>query len=153
MNADFELQTDGTLRPNKGGRREGAGRKPGYSPKDADSAATPNDAHLSEGTKRAIELSNAKLAKAQADAKNAELKFQIDSGEYLSRSAYREASAEALASVASHIRQIPDILEKEFGLDPAVLVKIEESINESLTTLANELEMFVTDATEKAKGK
>src|SRR5215217_5587984 len=144
MNADFELQTDGTLRPNKGGRREGAGRKPGYSPKDRSQADSPDAPHLSEA---------AKLAKAQADAKNAELRFQIDSGEYLSRSAYREASAEALASVASHIRQIPDILEKEFGLDPAVLVKIEESINEALTTLANELEMFVTDEPEKGKGK
>src|SRR5215217_7500245 len=144
MNADFELQTDGTLRPNKGGRREGAGRKPGYSPKDRSQADSPDAPHLSEATKR---------AKAQADAKNAELRFQIDSGEYLSRSAYREASAEALASVASHIRQIPDILEKEFGLDPAVLVKIEESINEALTTLANELEMFVTDEPEKGKGK
>lgn len=152
MHADFELDPDGTLRPdNQGGRRAGAGRKPGYSQKERASAATADTPGISEATKRAIELSDAKLAKAQADAKNAELKFQIDSGEYLSRTAFREASATALASVASHIRQIPDILEKEFGLEPAVLVKIEESINESLATLANELEMFTEEDSNKGK--
>lgn len=145
MNADFELLEDGQVTPSgKGGPRPNSGRPKGFSPKQNENA-TADTPGITQATKRAIELSDAKLAKAQADARNAELKFKRDSGEYLSRTAYREASAEAMASCASHIRQLPDILERKFNLAPELVLKIEEEINAALDTLADELEMFVSE--------
>lgn len=132
MHADFDLAPDGTTSPVRprvgghGGRREGAGRKPAdYEP--------PEDAK------------NYNAAKARNEAAKAglnELELKIKSGEYLSRAAYREASATLLAELAQGLRSLPDTLERKFGLSPEALLHVERTIDEAMQTVADGLELF-----------
>lgn len=138
MHADFELTADGTVRTGPGGRREGAGRPKGYSPKEAELP----DEYQSEATKRAIRKSDATIAKLEAEAQMAALKFEIESGNYLPRDAYREASATLLAEVAQAIRGLPDLLERKANLSPDQVVLCEKVIDDALATLSSGLAMF-----------
>lgn len=132
MHADFDLAPDGTTSPvlprvgGHGGRREGAGRKPAdYEP--------PEDAK------------NYNAAKARNEAAKAglnELELKIKSGEYLSRAAYREASATLLAELAQGLRSLPDTLERKFGLSPDALLHVERTIDEAMQAVADGLELF-----------
>ena len=132
MHADFDLAPDGTISPSRsrpgghGGKREGAGRKPAdYEPPeeklDYDKAKTRNEA-----------------AKAGLN----ELELKIKSGEYLSRTAYREASATLLAELAQGLRSLPDTLERKFGLSPEALLHVEKTIDEAMQGVADGLELF-----------
>lgn len=127
----------------------GAGRPAGYSPKQADRPAEEllNDPEVSEATKRAIRSAEAKTAEIEWKAKNQELKYKIDSGEYLSRGAFREASATLLAEVAGAIRNLPDLLERKASLTPAQAKLVEDTIDAAMATLADGLEMFVEQPT------
>ena len=132
MHADFDLAPDGTTSPVRprvgghGGRREGAGRKPAdYEP--------PEDAK------------NYNAAKARNEAAKAglnELELKIKSDEYLSRDAYREASATLLAELAQCLRSLPDTLERKFGLSPEALQHVERTIDEAMQAMADGLELF-----------
>lgn len=132
MHADFDLAPDGTISPSRsrprghGGKREGAGRKPAdYEP--------PEDAK------------NYNAAKARNEAAKAglnELELKIKSGEYLSRTAYREASATLLAELAQGLRSLPDTLERKFGLSPEALLHVERTIDEAMQGVADGLELF-----------
>ena len=145
MHADFDLAPDGSLTPSRGGRREGAGRKPGYSPKNAEALDQLSDADLSDlpddSTTTAIKKARAIARKEEALANQAELKYKIDSKEYLSRSAFREASATLLAELAQ-LRSIPDVLERRFALAPEVVQDMEQTIDEALATVAAGLALF-----------
>lgn len=122
----------------------GSGRPAGYSPKEAEESDDPlNDPNVSEATKRAIRASIAKMEKVEWDAKNAELKYKIDSGEYLSRAAMREACATLLAEVAHSLRSLPDLLERKAAMEPKQLQLVEQTIDATLATLADGLELFV----------
>ncbi len=122
----------------------GSGRPAGYSPKEADESTDPlNDPNVSEATKRAIRASLAKASKLEWDALNAELKYKVDSGEYLSRVAFREACATLLAEIAHTMRSLPDLLERKASMTPAQLLLVETTVDASLATLAEGLELFV----------
>ncbi len=145
MDADFELEADGQVRSTRGGRREGAGRPKGYSPKaaramqggDAADGDEPN-----QQTNATVRKALAVAAKEEWLAKQAELDYKKDAGEYLSRGAYREASATLLAELAQGLRSIPDTLERKFGLAPDVVLAIQTTIDERMQAVADGLELF-----------
>ena len=146
MRADFELDKSGTLHPKGFGRGAGAGRKPGFQPKIAqkmqDADLFVADEVASEPTTLAVRKARAQTAEIEWKALQAELNYKKDSGEYLSRSAFREASATLLAEVAQALRSLPDILERKCSLAPDALVKSEQVIDDALSTLSAGLEMF-----------
>lgn len=149
MHADFELNSDGQITPthNKGGKREGAGRKPGYSPEKIAELESLTDQELDDRPQdtntTALKKARAVARKEQALADQAELKYRIDSKEYLARAAFREVCATLLAELAQGLRSIPDSLERKHALDPKVVQEIERVIDEGLSTVAAGLELFV----------
>lgn len=132
MHADFDLAPDGTTSPVRprvgghGGKREGAGRKP-------DDYEAPPDKQKFDEAKARNEAAKAGLN---------ELELKIKSGEYLSRTAYREASATLLAELAQGLRSLPDTLERKFGLSPEALLHVERTIDEAMQSVADGLELF-----------
>lgn len=143
MHADFELDSSGEVRPSGFGQGKGGGRLPGFQPKLAKELA---DGGIPEGATEATTLAVRK-ARAQTEdlewkALQSELNYKKDSGEYLSRTAFREASATLLAEVAQALRSLPDILERKCSLTPEALVRAEQVIDDALSTLANGLELF-----------
>lgn len=130
MHADFDLFTDGTVAPARrgghGGARANSGPKPaGY--------VKPEEA---------VDFDKAKARNEAAKAGLNELELKIKSGEYLSRSAYREASATLLAELAQGLRSLPDTLERKFGLPPNVVQHIESTLDEAMKSVADGLELF-----------
>lgn len=132
MHADFDLAPDGTTSPARprvgghGGKREGAGRKPAdYEPPE-----------------EKLDYDKAKARNEAAKAGLNELELKIKSGEYLSRAAYREASATLLAELAQGLRSLPDTLERKFGLSPEALLHVERTIDEAMQGVADGLELF-----------
>jgi hypothetical protein len=123
------------------------GRPKGYSPKEAHAEAVDGDQYQSPATKRAIRKAEAAIQKEEALAKSAALKYEIDSGNYLPRDAFREASATLCAEVAQALRSIPDLLERKANLAPAQVVICERLIDEVQSTLAANLALF-TDGRE-----
>lgn len=147
MNDDlFDLLPDGTVIEGHGGKRAGAGRRKGYSPKARKQIEAgeidPNDSAVSDATKLAIRKAVALTEKEEALAQQAWLKFNIDSGEYLPRAAFREASATLLSELAQGLRSLPDEIERKFSLAPEVLQLLEAVIDERLNAVALGLEVF-----------
>ena len=70
------------------------------------------------------------------------LELQIETGKYLPRDAYREATATVLATLAQSMRSIPDTLERKHGLPPEALKYIEDTIDEQLSSAAATLALF-----------
>ena len=87
--------------PTRGGRREGAGRKPGYSPKKAEELAKADGQ-----TDSTVAFSKARARKEAALADMHELDFKIKAGKYLPREAFRDACATLLSSVAQLSLQV-----------------------------------------------
>ena len=144
MSNVLELGADGYVSdpstpPKRGpGRPRGSFNKP-KAPADTVSAEDELDIELGKLAKRkAVALTE----KEEALARQNWLKYEIDSGNYLPRSAYREASATLLAEVAQALRSIPDMLERKFSLPPEALVMVQTVIDDQLNTLADGLEMF-----------
>lgn len=148
MHADFELNPDGGVRPASNrdkpppgfGRGRPAGLQQGERAKleEGDPTADPN-----ERTRLAWRKAEALTLKEEALASQAQLKYQIDSGNYLSRDAFREASATAMAEVAQAVRSLPDLLERKANLSPEQVVLAERVIDEALAGLSATLSMFV----------
>ena len=93
MQADFDLDPDGSLRPRRanGGAREGAGRKPlGY-----------------QKPKEIVDFDQARARKEAALADKYELEYKIQSGEYVSRDSVKQASATVLSTIAQTLRSVP----------------------------------------------
>lgn len=132
MHADFELSPDGSTQPagtrrgQHGGYRPGAGRKPG-------------DYEKPEEGK---DFDRAKARNEAAKAGLNELELKIKSGEYLSRSAFREAAATLVAELAQGLRSIPDTLERKHGLPAASVLLVETTIDDAMKTIAYGFEMF-----------
>ena len=145
MNADFDLGADGTVTPStRGGRREGSGRPKGYSPKRA-KELNGDDAQPVDGedvTSTAVRKARAVASKAEADAQQAWLDLKVSQKEYLSRSAFREASATLLAELAQGLRSIPDTLERKYGLPPEQVVYVQNTIDAAMQSVAEGLELF-----------
>lgn len=109
-----------------GGRREGSGRKSaGYVP-----------------PPEKVDLGKAQARNEAAKASLNELDFRVKSRQYLSREAYQQASATAVASFAQTMRGLPDMLENQ-GVPADVCVKISDSIDNALSELADELAAFL----------
>jgi predicted nucleic acid-binding Zn-ribbon protein len=109
-------------------RRPGGGRKP--------------DAYV-----RPEEIKDYDQAKARNETAKAELnelEVKIKTGEYGSRSAYRQAAATALASLAQTLRSVPDNLERRLGVSPEVAQEVGNQIDAALDDLASEFEMMTS---------
>lgn len=132
--------------PTNGGRRAGAGRKKGYSPKDAsDLFDDVDNGTASETTRVAASFAKARARKESALADLNELAYKVKSGEYVARAAVQEAAATLLASLAQSLRSLPDNLERKFHLAPDVAAEVEAVIDGSLADVASGLEMFSSD--------
>lgn len=146
MTDTLELMQDGTVKSGRGGRREGAGRPKGYSPKLRNKIESgevdPNDEETPEATRIAYRKALAIADKEEALAQQAWLKFNIDSKEFLPRTAFREAAATLLAELAQGLRSLPDEIERKHSLSPDVLMLIEHTIDARLNSVAAGLEMF-----------
>lgn len=123
MNDDI---TDVYEIPNHGGARPGAGRKPKGFPKSQEVADFDKSRARNEAAKASLN----------------ELKLKIDSKEYLSRAAFREASATLLAELSQALRSLPDALERRHSLPPTAVQDVERTIDEVLSNVANGLELF-----------
>ena len=133
MHADFELASDGTVRPSgHGGSRAGAGAKPkGY---------------VKPEIVKDIDKSKARKEAALADQH--ELTYKIKSGQYVERAAVQQASATLLAELGQSLRSMADNLERKFNLLPNVVADISLTIDEALNNVANGMEMFAGEIEE-----
>lgn len=119
-------------RPNgRGGRREGAGRKPKQEQELLDAEITESGG---------ITYNVARARNEAAKAVLNELEVKIKSGEYVARDAVRQATTTALATLAQGLRSIPDNIERTLAIAPEVAEAIAQAIDESLADLANELQ-------------
>ena len=124
--ADFDLAPNGYTTPTHGGARRGAGTKPaGY--------VKPDEAK---------DYDRARARNEDAKAGLNEIELKRAQGEYLSRTAFREACATLLSEVAQALRSIPDQLERKHALPPTAVQMVEQTIDNALSTLAGGLELF-----------
>lgn len=151
MDADFELDDDGNAIPlhARGGRRPGAGRPKGTGNEAmrklfAESEGDPDllDPESDDRTAIAVRKAKAVASKEESIAGLKALELQIETGKYLPRDAYREATATVLATLAQSMRSIPDTLERKYGLPPEALKYIEDTIDEQLSSAAATLALF-----------
>ena len=155
MEADFDLDESGQVRPTSKPRRyqPGMGGRPaGYSPGKAkemqermEAGETPDEddpeseeGRLSTSVKTAI----AKARKETALAGLNELDLKVKSGQYLPRDAYQQATATLLAMLSQGLRSLPDTLERKCNLPPEALEMVEAVIDESLLSIADTLALF-----------
>ena len=143
MHADFELDSNGEVRPRGFGQGKGGGRPLGYQPSAGKRLMDgEGDGTESEPTTLAVRKARAQTSDLEWKALQSELNYKKDSGEYLSRTAFKEASATLLAEVAQALRSLPDILERKCNLEPDALIKAEQVIDDALSTLSAGLELF-----------
>lgn len=129
MHADFELNSDGSVRPGRGGAREGAGRKPaGY-----------------QKPEETLEYERERTRNEKAKADLNELEFKIKSGEYVPRASVQQAAATMLAALSQGIRSLPDNLERKINLPPEASEMVEAVVDDVLNGLASDLELLVGD--------
>jgi len=112
-----------TLKPGKGGRREGSGQKP----KEVRDAAGQDY----------LDYSAARAKNEMYKAKKGELDYLIQIGQYVSREHVQKTCATAYAKAAQAFRSIPDILERKLGVTPDLSLKIGEQIDAILKDLAS----------------
>lgn len=135
--------------PGYGGKRTGAGRKRGYSPKKAaaiDSGVEQSDP--SDQTSVAVRFAQARARKETALADLNELSFKVKSGEFVSRDAVRQGAATVLAALAQSLRSLPDTLERKHSLAPEVIQMVEIEIDAALLDASSELQRLSEDASE-----
>jgi|GEM_PF-1963563 len=131
----------------KGGARIGAGRKKKYvTAEDKDAAALDDDI-----AQRWLEMStrDSKALKEKAEAfktytlaRGHDFEYRVKTGEYLPRTAFREATATALAMLAQRLRGLPDELERRCPLSPEILQRIEQVVDEVLASAADDLAQY-----------
>ena len=110
MHADFELDSNGEVRPRGFGQGKGGGRPLGYQPsagKRLMDGEDEGDGTESEPTSLAVRKARAQTSDLEWKALQSELNYKTDSGEYLSRVAFKEASATLLAEVAQALGESP----------------------------------------------
>lgn len=129
-------------RSGRGGARPGAGR-----PRQKRAEEIQADAELfgdepDEQISTAVRFDRAKARKEEALAGIHELNLKIQSGAYLPRDAYREASATALSTLSQALRSLPDLLERKHALSPEALQMVEHLVDQVLNDAANQLALF-----------
>ena len=146
IEADFDVLPNGRAVPlprnGRGGARPGAGR-----PKRSRMAEVQAEVDLfgdeaGEEATTAVRFNLAKTRKEEALAGIHELNLKIQSGAYLPRDAYREASATALATLSQSLRSLPDLLERKHALTPEALQMVEQLVDQVLNDAANQLALF-----------
>jgi phage terminase Nu1 subunit (DNA packaging protein) len=128
--SNFEIVDDhpppSRRRHTHGGEREGAGRKPaGYE--------KPQE-------KQDFDVARARHEAAKADL--AEIEVKVKSGEWVSRSAVRQACATAFAAIAQGLRSIPDNLERKLGISGDIAEEVAGVIDEALNDLSDQFELM-----------
>lgn len=124
------------------------GRPKGYSPKKAKLAEQDLFDPADDQTNISVRKAKADMLEKEWKAKQAELDYRKDAGEYLSRSAFREASSTLLAEVAQALRSLPDILERKCNLLPDQITLVERAIDDTLLSLSQGLEKFTEEGEE-----
>jgi hypothetical protein len=71
-----------------------------------------------------------------------EFKLAVERGLYVERAAVKQASATVLALLAQSLRAMPDELERELGLAPAVVQALADRVDANLQRAASMLEQF-----------
>lgn len=147
MNTDFDLMGDGTLAPvsGRGGKREGAGRKHGFSPnrqKEMEAEQNAAEGNTEDVTATSLKRARALARKEEALAGLNELDLKVKTGQYLERDAFREAAATLLAELSQALRSLPDALERKHALSPEIVQDVEKTVDDALAALAAGLEMF-----------
>lgn len=118
-----------------GGARPGAGRKP----KSPDAPPTRiQDAGLSFQEQRA------RHERIKADER--ELNLQIKRGQYVLRSAVRDAMAMCLATLAQGLRSLPDDIERRLSVAPEIVEAVESAIDARLAEIAGSLSDFTNES-------
>lgn len=121
------------------------GRPKGYSPKKAQlveaDLINPDD----DQTSLTVRKAKAQTEKEEWLARQAELDYKKDAKEYISRSAFREASATLLAEVAQALRSLPDMLERKCNLSTDQITLAEKVVDDCLLSLAEGLSKQVGD--------
>ena len=88
----------------------------------------------------AVELyAHAKALKESAEAATKELLYKRKAGMYLPREDVRRAAATAFSAIAQSLRSIPDLLERQIGLDPGVAERVGIVIDNHLAELSEDL--------------
>lgn len=122
--------TDSYERPERrGGARPGTGPKPAGYVKSSDLQ----------------KLDAAKARKEAALASKHEIELLEMRGEYVPRSAFRDASATLLAELVQGLRGIPDMLERRHGLTFAQAQAVETDVNAALETMRKGLQKLLGD--------
>ncbi len=85
------------------------------------------------------EYNKAKTREMQAKAGRQEIELAKELGEVVMRTEVANANAKAFAAIAQSCRSIPDILERQFGFQPAVIEKVSELIDVHLAQLSESL--------------
>lgn len=114
--------------PKRGGRREGAGRKP-----------------KGVGEKEFADYARARARKEVALADKAEMEAEVMAGTLVSRDAVRDAAATAFAAIAQTLQSIPDRLERQEGITLEVAAKVQAAIDAAMEDLSIELERMGND--------
>ncbi len=122
MNVDFDLAEDGGLRPTGAQGRSGSARV----------IVTAEDRG---------DYERARARKESALADKYELEVKIQSGEYVARSAVKQASATVLATIAQTLRSISDNLERR-GVPADVCVLVDATVSEVLSDASKDLEIL-----------
>lgn len=158
MDADFELDESGLaqLVGKHGGRRAGAGRPKGTGNNKAmaalAAAAEENPDVLDEDPDGrmtlAVRKARAVVMKEEALAELKALELKVETGKYLPREAFQEATATVLATVSQALRSLPDMLERQHNLPPEVLQVVENTIDEVLNQAADSLALFAAQPNE-----
>lgn len=126
----YDLLTDPLLNGH-GGARPNAGRKPSGYKKSAEVIA--------------FEIGRARNEAAKADLN--ELKFRLESKQYVDRSAVQQASATLFANFAQTMRSIRDNLERK-GVPLAVCEEVDQVIEDALNSAASDLELYADEETD-----
>ncbi len=128
--------------PTNGGRREGAGRKPGSK------TARDKETGETEAQKYAKGKARHELAKAQ----KAEVEAAIALGAVVDRLAVREACAKAFAACSQSLDSIPDDLERTLGVEPDVAIRVRDLIDAAKAALAVDLQKMFEEGNLLADG-
>lgn len=106
-----------------GGKREGAGAKPGVERSSAEDLAAYN---------------RARTRVEEAKAEDAEMNLAIKKRDYVLRTAVQTASATAVAAIVQTLRSLPDNLERKYSLKPEIVEAIAQDIDEALAELGRQ---------------
>lgn len=90
-------------------------------------------------------MDKAKARNESVKADLNELKFKVESGQYVMRTAMQQASATIVASFTQTMRCVADNLERTKGIAPDVAEAISQAIDAGLNDLADEFRMLCSD--------